>query len=465
MDAIDPGAWQRVPLAESVLMLWRFVAGDSRLEELFEQHRGRCYTKLLTFPTLVHLMNDALVMYRGSGRQSFEHAAESGNLPVSVRAAFGKLGRLPLKLSEALLAEGSSRLRELAPITKLREPPPSLREFHVLILDGKAIKGVVKRLKLLRGRSGGVLGGRALVAVDFPTGHAVDMWTDPDGDANDVKFVPLLVPQLRERIPEPRLWMADRQFADLTQTVHFCQHGDHFLMRYNKKVPFYPDASRPGKEGQDAAGRTYVEDWGSLGKPASPRRREVRRITLKRPGEEDIVLVTDLLDAEKYPATELLGMYAQRWGIEQMFQKVTEVFCLTRLIGGTPQATVFQFSFCLLLYNMIETVRSGIAAQVDRDPETISMEKLFVDVQRELTACTVMWDVDQLVAHVDRPLSAGEVRRRLRQVLRHVWTDRWIKAKSYRRRPHPVVPRLGVHMSVHRILMEAKHKRAATPPP
>ena len=233
----------------------------------------------------------------------------------------------------------------------------------------------------------------------------------------------------------------------------------------NKKVPFYPDASRPGKEGQDAAGRTYVEDWGWLGKPASPRRREVRRITLKRPGEEDIVLVTDLLDAEKYPATELLGMYAQRWGIEQMFQKVTEVFCLTRLIGGTPQATVFQFSFCLLLYNMIETVRSAIAAQVDRDPETISMEKLFVDVQRELTACTVMWDVDQLVAHVDRPLSAGEVRRRLRQVLRHVWTDRWIKAKSYRRRPHPVVPRLGVHMSVHRILMEAKHKRAATPPP
>jgi hypothetical protein len=465
MDAMDPTAWQRVPLAESVLTLWRFLADDKRLEELFERHRERCYTKVLTFTTLVHLMNDALVMYRGSGRESFERAAEVGELPVSIRAAFGKLGRLPLKLSEAFLAEGSSRLRTLAPVTKLREPPPSLREFHVMILDGKAIKGVVKRMKLLRGRSGGVLGGRALVALDLSTGQAVDMWTDPDGDANDVKFVPELVPQLRQRIGGPRLWMADRQFADLIQTAHFAQDGDHFLVRYNKKVSFFPDESRPARKGQDALGRTYVEDWGWLGKPTSKRRREVRRITLKRPGEEDIVVVTDLLDAEKYPAAEVLSLYAQRWGIEQMFQKVTEVFCLTRLIGGTPQATVFQFAFCLLLYNMIETVRSTVAASVDRDPETISMEKLFVDVQRELTACTVMWDVDQLVARVDRPLRAGEMRQRLKQLLRHVWTDRWIKAKSYRRRPHPVVPHMGVHMSVHRILMEAKQKRAAKPPP
>jgi len=171
-------------------------------------------------------------------------------------------------------------------------------------------------------------------------------------------------------------------------------------------------------------GRAYIEDWGWLGKPTSKRRRAVRRIILKRPGEEDIILITDLLDAEKHPATDLLSLYAQRWGIEQMFQKVTEVFCLARLIGGTPQATVFQFAFCLLLYNLIETVRSTVAAMVDRDPETISLEKLFVDVQRELTACTVMWDVDQLLERVDRPWRAGEMRQRLQRLLGHVkWSQ------------------------------------------
>jgi hypothetical protein len=35
----------------------------------------------------------------------------------------------------------------------------------------------------------------------------------------------------------------------------------------------------------------------------------------------------------------------QRWGIEQVFQKVTEVFHLQGLIGGTPKATIFQFAF------------------------------------------------------------------------------------------------------------------------
>lgn len=465
MDALDTDAWQRVPLAEAVLTLWRFVADDERLTDLFDEHRARCYTKVLTFHTLVHLVNDALVMYHGSGRASFERAAETGELPVSIRATFGKLGRVPLRLSEAILATSSDRLREVVPATALRQPPPSLREFRVVILDGKAIKGVAKRLKLLRGRSGGVLGGRALVGVDFQTGQAVDMCTDLDGDANDVKFVPHLAPRLRQRLSGPRLWLADRQFADTVQTLHFAQEGDHFLTRYNKKVPFHHDASRPARKGRDASGRAYVEDWGFIGKPNSPRRREVRRITLKRPGEEDLVLLTDLLDAERYLATDLLMLYAQRWGIEQMFQKVTEVFCLTRLIGGTPQATVFQFAFCLLLYNMIEAVRSTIAAGVHRDPETISLEKLFVDVKRELTACTVLWDVEQLAARVDRPWRASEARQRLKELLRHVWTDRWIKAKSYRRRPHPVVPRMGVHTSVHRILMEAKQKRAANHPP
>ncbi len=465
MDAIDTKAWQRVPLAEAVLTLWRFMADDKQLEELFNRHRERCYTKILTFPTLVHLMNDALVMYRGSGWESFERAEESGELLVSVRAAFRKLGRLPLKLSEAFLAEGSRHLRELAPVSKLRELPPSLRELEVVILDGKAIKGVVKRLKALRGRSGGVLGGRALVAMHFQLGQVVDLWTDPDGDANDVKFVPQLVARVREHISGPRLWMADRQFCDTIQPQHFAQGDDHFLVRYNKKVPFHQDTSRPARHGRDASGRASVEDWGWIGKPTSKRRRAVRRIILNRPGEEDIVLLTDLLDAERYPAADLLTLYAQRWGIEQMFQKVTEVFYLAKLIGGTPQATVFQFAFCLLLYNMIQAIRSTIAATVDRDPETISLEKLFIDVERELTACTVMWNVDRLVARVDLPWRAGEVRQRLKQLLRHVWTDRWIKAKSYRRRPHPIVPRLGVHTSVHRILMEAKQKRAADRPP
>ena len=43
-----------------------------------------------------------------------------------------------------------------------------LRAFTATVLDGKAIKRVAKRLKLLRGIRGGVLGGKALVALELP---------------------------------------------------------------------------------------------------------------------------------------------------------------------------------------------------------------------------------------------------------------------------------------------------------
>jgi len=461
MEAFDTMAWRRVPLAEAVLTLWRFATDPERLEDLFERLRQRCYTKVLEFHALVQLMHDALLVYRGSGRQTFEHAREADQLRVSIQAAFGKLRRVPLGLSQGFLAECTDRLRQAFPKTALKTAPQSLQEFRVIVFDGKAIKHVAKRLKPLRGRSGGVLGGRALVAMDFQSGLAVAMRADRDGDANDVKFVPELLPEVRRRFAGPRLWMADRQFADLVQTAHFAQESDHFLVRYNRKLHFHADSSRKPREGRDASERPFVEDWGWIGAPKDKRRREVRRITLVRPGEENIVLLTDLADAKRYPAADLLALYAERWGIEQMFQQVTEVFHLATLIGGSPEATVFQFAFCLLLYNMIQIVRASIAAEEKRNPETISTEKLFLDVERELTACTVMWDVEQLVARVDRPRRPSEVRARLKELLRDVWTDRWIKAKSYRRRPHPVVPRLGVHMSVHRILLEAKEKRLA----
>ncbi|MEN6407513.1 MAG: transposase [Thermoguttaceae bacterium] len=461
MDAIASAAWQRVPLAEAVLTLWRFAVSDEQLEDLFQRLRRRCYTKVLQFPVLVQLMHDALLVYRGSGRQSFERAEEDGRLTVSIQAAFGKLRRVPLGLSEAFLAECTDRLREAFPNAARQTAPASLGEFHVSVLDGKAIKHVAKRLQPLRGRSGGVLGGRALVAMDFQSGLAVAMRTDRDGDANDVKFVPNVLPEVRRRFAGPRLWLADRQFADLVQTAYFTEEDDHFLVRYNKKLKFHEDSARPAREGRDASGRQFVEDWGWIGGPKDPRRRPVRRITLFRPGEEAIVLLTDLLNAEQYPAADLLALYAERWGIERMFQQVTEVFHLQTLIGGSSEATVFQFAFCLLLYNMIQVVRASIATIERRDPDTISTEKLFLDVERELTACTVLWEVEQWTARVDRPWWANEVKSRLRELFRDVWSDRWLKAKTYRRRPHPAAPRLGVHVSVHRILLEAKQKRAA----
>jgi hypothetical protein len=356
-------------------------------------------------------------------------------------------------------------LKEAFPLWAEWELPKSLRGLRVVILDGKAIKRVAKRLKLLRGIPGGLLGGRALVAIDWSTGLAVAMHADGDGDANEVRFMAELMPVARQAVRGPRLWLVDRGFCDLDQPARFTvEPGDHFLVRYHPKVKFHPDPARPELRGRTENGLTYVEQWGWLGSPRDKRRRYVRIIRLLRPAAEDVIVVTDLLDAEVYPAEDLLWLYSERWGIEEVFQKVTEVFGLQGLIGGTPQACIFQFAFCLLLYNMIQVVRGYIAEGQDREPEDISGEKLFDDVERQLIAWNVMFEPHVTIDYFNLLSDADALQSRLRELLGRAWSDTWLKSPPQAHHGKTPRKRTRTHSSVYRILQaHCRRKTAQTP--
>jgi hypothetical protein len=447
--------WASMPLAEAVIQVFRYIGDDARLQAIFDENRGRCYEGKIRFPSLVTLIGDALLQHGGSGNQSFSRARENGDLKASKVAAYGKLGRLPVPLSQVFLADLSRSLRGVFPTQACRQPPASLRRFSTIIMDGKAIKNVAKRLKLLRKVGGGLLGGRALVAIHYETGLVIGMHADEDGDANDVRFVPQLMPSIRAEIEGPLLFLADSGFCDLQRMEEYTDGGNHFLIRRHPKVGFHPDPQRPMRSGIDARGRTFSEEWGWLGAANHPKRRYVRQITLKRAGEADVAIVTDLLDAETYPAEDLLDHYLERWGIEQIFQKVTEVFHLQGLIGSTPKATIFQFAFCLLLYNMIQVIRGYVALHQGREPETISIENLFLDVHRQLTAWSVL--VESGLPLDDIPVAADlhTLVARLHTLLASQWSDRWIKATNKKRRAHVPKPHDRTHGSAYRILKPA----------
>lgn len=449
----------RLPLAEAVLSLWRWVADPEFLLSVFARHSGLGYEKEIRFEGLVQLIADALLEHQGSGRKSFERGREQGLLTASVQAVYQKLGRLPLGLSEAWLAESTARMRPLYPGAARLPLSPALASLAVIIVDGKAIKRVAKRLKPLQGRKGGVLGGKALVALELRSGLVVAMATHADGETNEAKLVPALLPQVREQVIGQRLWVADRQFCDLTQPVAFAQAADQFLVRYHPKTPFCPDPTRLMQRGQDAQGRTWEQDWGWLGSEKAKHQCFVRRLILYRPGEETIVLLTDLLDAMRFPATDLLDLYLARWSIEGVFQQITEVFHLQTLIGTTPQGTVFQFAFCVLLYNLVQVVRAYIATAQARPVPTISTELLFDDVHRQLVAFTELVPAEQIEPLFPVLLTEEELRVQLTRLLARVWTPRWLKAPSKKRKaPAPRMPIRGNQTSVFR-LVTASHKQ------
>jgi hypothetical protein len=453
----------RLPLAEAFYTLWAHLATAEVLDELFTQHRGRCYHDQLSFAELVEVLSDALTRYRGSGRRAIADALRRQQLPTQARAVYGKLARLPLPLAEAFLATLTARLRPLFPAGLYRTAlPASLAGLAVVVLDGKKIKKAAKRLLATRGQPGKLYGGKLLAAYLPAEGLVVALAADPDGEANDIRLVPRALPLARAAVTGPRLWVADRQFCNLDQPDRFTEGGDHYLIRHSKGTNFHPDPTRPPRPGADAHGRTYSEEWGWLGAAKQrARRRYVRRITLERPGEEEVALLTDLLDDGLWPATDLLAVYLTRWQIENVFQAITEVFELRHLIGCTPQATEFQASLCLVIYNVLQVIR-GYAAEAAPEPvavavEALSAEQIFTDLHEELVGLHRVLAAEELLRCLPAPETADQVRARLRELLGRAWSASWRKAVNKKRRPHqPKEKELGAHTSVHKVLEAAK---------
>jgi hypothetical protein len=263
---------------------------------------------------------------------------------------------------------------------------------------------------------------------------------------------------LRSLLATPILSVWDRQFDDVLTMRHLCKReGDGFVVRAKQAHACF--AVESSVETTDPQGRRVLDQIGVLGR--GKRTMRLRRITLWRgPDEEDVVLLTNLLDRQAFCAADVLALYKQRWGIEQVFQEVTQTFSLEHLIGCRPQAVLFQFSFCLLLYNLMQVLKAYVADDGQVLAGVVSMYYLFNDVRRELSAWAYHTDGSWPRSSRD----AGQMRSRLRELLRGSWNAvAYTKASDKRPRPKPKPKPLlhGGHTSVQRLL-EGKVRLAKT---
>ncbi len=445
MDKGMAHVFSRTQVAVAVFLLWRQVCSEDRLNRIFDSCRGDSYEKVLTFPSLVQLVFDAITEHEGSGLASIENAIEHGRIQVSKQAAFGKLRRVPKALSQGLLRECAAALRELTPDSRPVEPGPSLRGFEIVVLDGKVLKHLAKRLKVARGKSGKLLGGKSLVALHLQTQQAIAMECALDGESNECRLVPGILNQVRPLLDGPRLWVADAQYCDLTQPPRFLKDGDAFLVRYHPKVAFTPDAGEPGR-GIDDRGRPYVDETGWLGKPDADGSLRVRRIRVTRADAEDFIVVTSLRDRSQYSAVDLLQLYDRRWNIETVFQHVTGVLHLRHVIGSTAQASLFQLSLCLLLSNLLQTVLGIASEETSRPVESFSVVRVFRQFHREVVALSVLLSVSDVLELLDHVCESP------RELIIASVSSKWNKSpKQARSPPAEKEPLPGGHTSIHRL--------------
>ena len=452
MDAFEAELMRRSPLAGCVLGLGDHVFDAAFLHEVYDAHRGRCYQDTLTFGDFLRLMRDALVRHGGSAHALFVELEADGAEPVNESNFYRKLAHMPVEVSRALLREGTARLAELmpGPTTVL---PACFDAFDVVIGDGKKVKDAAHRLAPTRGFTGSLIGAHALVAINARTGLALAMSDSLDGMGNDCPLVPALMAQLAGVAgPRPLLSVWDRGFGEpKTMRAMVARPGDAFVVRVKGNHSF---TATSRTEAADARGRTIIDEVGHSGGGSARARHPAlptRRITLRRPGAEDVVLVTDLTDAARHPAADLLDLYAERWGIEQVFQQVTETFSLQHLIGCAPQAVLMQFGFCLLLYNMMQVVRAYVAEDGGVLVAVVSMHYLFDHARRQLQAWA--YHTDGSWPRAGR--TAARMRDRLRALLAGVWDPKLFTKAADRRprvKPKPIARLKGGHNSVQRLL-------------
>ena len=115
---------------------------------------------------------------------------------------------------------------------------------------------------------------------------------------------------------------------------------------------------------------------------------------------------------------------------------------------------------------MIQVVRAHVAAARNYDPERLSTEKLFTDVQRELIAWSVLVDPPVRGAGLEPPETVPLITRRLKDLLGSVWSDRGLKAPA-RKCGTPAARRNlpGGHSSVHRILEDQRNQQKVVQQP
>lgn len=400
------------------------------IDDLFEQHRERQYTRQLLFSTTVDLMSVVAV----GMRPSLHAAAKAATgLPVSMTALYDKVNGTEPGLVRALVAGSAARLTS---VIEAMSPVPlvSVPGYRLRILDGNHLAASEKRLKMLRGFRGAALPGQALVVYDPDQDLVLDMIPCEDGHTQERALMgPLLA---ASGIGE--LWMTDRNFCTRPTLCGWHRKGSSFLVREHGRNPNPRELGRAKKAGKTDTGIVFeqpvsIDDDDGI--PVQLRRIELRLNKPTEDGEMVIRLLTNL-PASEFSAVRLATLYRRRWRIEMMFQRLESVLQSEIPALGHPRAALLAFGVAILAYNVLALIGRAITVQHQLDTKKLEISSFYVAITIKADYAGMMIAVEPSAWNIYEQFSA----RKLAQTLLHIAAH----AQPHRLRKHPRGPKARV---------------------
>jgi IS4 transposase len=372
LDAVLQRFIEACPVAVMArLTLGRAISAEW-VDEVFDQHRERQYTREVLFSTVVDVM--ALVAL--GLRPSLHAAAKSyKDLPVSITALYEKVNHVEPAVLQALVQGSAQRLAPV--VAPFREGvAPVAPGYRVRIVDGNHLPASQKRLAPLHGFRGAAMPGQSLVVFDPDLGLVVDLEPCEDAHAQERTLLPAVL----ARVQPGDLWIGDRNFSTRAAIATIVARGAAFLIREHGASP-NPTPSAPRHEvGRIETGIVYEQpvtietDAGTT--------LVLRRIVLEldhptEDGDTTIRLLTNLPE-DGFDACAVARLYRRRWTIENLFQRLESVLKSEVRTLGYPRAALLAFSTAVVAYNVLAVIQAAVEAQHDLAAAHIELSSYFV---------------------------------------------------------------------------------------
>lgn len=177
------------------------------------------------------------------------------------------------------------------------------------------------------------------------------------------------------------LVLADRYFSGWFDLALLKQRDVHSVVRKHQlRATDFRTGQRLGQDDHlvcwsKPARPTWMgkEQYDAL--PDSLTLREVRvRVPQNGFRPRELIVVTTLLDAKKYPAAEIAKLYRQRWQAELNLRSLKSVLQMDHLRCKTPHRVRNEFYMHLLAYNLLRRLIAVAAFQAGVEPWTISFK-------------------------------------------------------------------------------------------
>jgi IS4 transposase len=450
---------QAVPLGVMVRGTMEWLLDEPTLELLFQKHAPDNYTRELTINALVGLFIQVSVGAYGSVHAAYK-ADQARNDPIitaSAAALYGKLGRLPPAISEAVVRYSAQRcghLLDLMPRMRA-EPVPG---YRLRVLDGNVLAGTDHRLTPLRRWLNACLPGKSLVVYEPGVGLVTDVVLCEDAYTQERALLTQILP----RIVADDLLIADRNFC--TRRCVFGVHRqDAFVIvrQHKKNLPCVP-VSKLKACGQTDTGKVYeqrvqVTDE-DTGETLVLRRIEVHLFEKTRDGDRTIALLSNV--PQKLSALTIAQLYLTRWTIETHFQFLTQSLHCELPGLGKPQAALFGFAMAVVAGNALAVVRGSIRAVHGSEAEgELSGYYLADEIGHDYRTLMKYMPAEQWVGW--RGLAPAAMSRLLLVVAQHVNLEALTKSKRGPKKPpavKPVYNKKHKHYSTCRLLKELQHE-------